>query len=89
VVLNGVYISGGETFPVHGSAVLLSNGNVEAGVLVHAMAEAIFSGHNFTANMQVTTGLEGTGGLDSDGDYLINSGIYAWSAIDCATVTIP
>jgi hypothetical protein len=89
VPLSGLYITGGETFPVHGMAVLRPDGNVEAGVLVHAMSGGIFSGHNFTASMQVTTGLQGTGGLDSDGDYVLNAGAYGWSAADCATLSIP
>ena len=90
VALNGLYVgSPPETFPVHGSAVLRPSGNVEAGVLVHSMSAGIFSGNNFTASMQVTTGLEGTGGIDTDGDYVANSTTYTWTAVDCSTVAIP
>jgi hypothetical protein len=89
VPLAGLYVSGGETFPLHGSAVLRPSGIVELGVLVHAMSGSIFTGHNLTASMQLDTGLEGTGGLDTDGDYLVNSATYGWVAVDCSTLTIP
>jgi hypothetical protein len=89
VPLSGLYIAGGETFPVQGMAVLRPSGIVEAGVLVHAMSGGIFAGNNFTASMQLTTALGGTGGLDSDGDYLVNPGLYGWVVVDCATITIP
>ena len=90
VPLSGIYIKAGETFPVHGAGVLRANGNVEVGVLVHAMSEGVSAtGHNFTASMQVATTLDGTGFLDSDGDYLVNSGLYGWASVDCSTITIP
>lgn len=89
VPLSGLYITGGESFPVQGIAVLRSNGNVEAGVLVYAMSGGAFTEHNFTASMQVTTGLEGTGGLDTDGDYVLNVANFGWAAVDCDTVSIP
>ena len=85
----GLYIKAGETFPVHGAGVLRPSGNLEVGVLVHAMSEGAFVGHNFTASMQVSTTFDGTGALDSDGDYLVNSGLYGWVSVDCSTITIP
>ena len=89
VPLAGVYVTGGESFPLHGSAVLRASGNVELGVLVHAMSSGTFNGHNLTASMQLNPGLEGTGGLDTDGDYLVNSAVYGCTAVDCSTLTIP
>jgi len=89
VPLSGLYVTGGETFPLHGSAVLRPSGNVELGVLVHAMSGGTFAGHNLTASMQLNTGLEGTGGLDTDGDYVVNSAVYGWTAVNCSTLTIP
>jgi len=71
------------------SAVLRPSGNVELGVLVHAMSGGTFAGHNLTASMQLNTGLEGTGGLDTDGDYVVNSAVYGWTAVNCSTLTIP
>ena len=56
---------------------------------MYAMSGGAFTEHNFTASMQVTTGLEGTGGLDTDGDYVLNVANFGWAAIDCDTVTIP
>jgi hypothetical protein len=89
VPLSGIYIKAGETFPVSGTGVLRPGGNVEVGVFVHAMSEGAFVGNNFTASMQVGTDLGGTGALDSDGDYLVNSGLYGWVVVDCSTITIP
>jgi hypothetical protein len=90
VPLSGIFIKAGEVFPVQGMAVLRSTGNVEAAVYVHAMSEGLFVGNNFTASMQVTTGLVGTGAIDGNGDYVHDSGtVYGWAFEECSTVTIP
>ena len=89
VPLSGIYIKAGEVFPVQGLGVLRSDGVVEVGVFVHAMAGNIFAEHNFTASMQVSPGLDGTGQRDSDGDYQGEAVIYGWVVVDCSTITIP
>jgi hypothetical protein len=92
VPLHGIYISGNlmpETFPVQGVAVLRPDGNVEVGAFVHSMSASLFTGADFTASMQVTTGLEGTGGLDTDGNGTVNVASYGWAAVDCGAVTVP
>jgi hypothetical protein len=91
VPLSGIYIAGGEVFPMQGMAVLRSTGSVEAAVFVHEMSRGAFVGNNFTASMQVTTGLEGTGAIDKNGDFVHDSGspLYAWAFEECSTVTVP
>jgi hypothetical protein len=90
VALAGIFIEGGESYPVSGSAVLRANGSVEVGAFVHSMSQAIFAGNNFTVSMQTTTGLEGTGGFDTDGDFENDAAVtYGWAAIDCKSLSIP
>jgi hypothetical protein len=90
VPLSGIYIAGGEVFPIQGMAVLRSNANVEAAVFVHEMSRGAFVGNNFTASMQVGLDLAGTGAIDKNGDFVHDSGtIYAWASEECSTVTIP
>jgi hypothetical protein len=89
VALTGIYIAAGETFPVQGVGVLRPSGNLEVGVFVHDMSGAIFTENNFAASMQTTPGLEGTGGIDNDGDHQVDLANFAWSAVECDTVTVP
>jgi hypothetical protein len=91
VPLGGIYIAGGEVFPMQGMAVLRSNDSVEAAVFVHEMSRGAFVGNNFTASMQTGTDLAGTGAIDKDGDFLHDSGspLYGWAFEECSTVVIP
>jgi hypothetical protein len=91
VALTGVYINHtpAESFPVEGAAVLRAAGNVEVGVTVHQMSANTFGSSSFTASMQVSATLEGTGGIDTDGDGAADLTTYGWAATDCKQVVIP
>jgi hypothetical protein len=39
--------------------------------------------------MQTGLTLEGTGGVDADGDNVAENTSYAWAAADCKTLVIP
>jgi hypothetical protein len=93
VPLYGIYVDTAadpdETFPFQGVAVLRASGNVEVGVHVHNMSRTTFAGPSFSVSMQTDATMQGTGGLDADGNNLAENTSYAWAAADCKALVIP
>jgi hypothetical protein len=87
ISLHGLYFGTGarRVAPLHGSAVMVSDGTVRVGFFVHATAE---SGNDFTVSGVSDTDFVGTLTFDNDGDFVPN-GTLAMELVDCATLTIP
>jgi hypothetical protein len=87
IALHGFYFSTGarRLAPVHGSAMMGSDGAVRMGLFVHSTAESV---NDFTVAGVTDTNLVGTLSYDNDGDFRPN-GTLAMEAVDCATIAIP
>lgn len=86
IPLQGFYFVGTRMgAPLHGSAMMASDGSVRFGVFIHSSAD---STNDFTAAGILDAAFQGTLKFDNDGDFVPN-GTLAVSPVDCATVTIP
>ncbi|MEZ5293700.1 MAG: hypothetical protein R2745_21630 [Vicinamibacterales bacterium] len=86
IPLVGLYFVGTRKgAPLHGSAVMASDGSVRMGLFVHSSAD---STNDFTAAGIVDATFLGTLKFDNDGDFVPN-GTLAVSPVDCATIAIP
>jgi hypothetical protein len=80
------YVTGSRRVsPVHGSAVMGTDGTVRLGFFVHSTAESI---NDFTVSGVTDANFVGTVNYDNDGDFMTN-GTLALGVVDCATVVIP
>ena len=87
VALKGIYFfSLRKPTPLHGSAVLNSDGKVRLGIVVHSSA---YIQNDFTITGAVNTAFAGTVAYDNDGDFLPNNGTLVFEAADCSTIAIP
>lgn len=87
ILLRGLYFVTGShrVSPVHGSAVMGTDGTVRLGFFVHSTAESI---NDFTVSGVTDANFVGTVNYDNDGDFKTN-GTLALGVVDCATVVIP
>ena len=86
IPLQGLFFTGARKIePVHGSAVMGSDGRVVLGAFVHSTAQSI---NDFTVAGVVDVNFVGTLNYDNDGDYVTN-GTLAMEAKDCATIDVP
>jgi hypothetical protein len=87
VSLRGFYfVTGSQKLaPVHGSAVMGSDGRVRIGVFVHSTAESV---NDFTVSGIADADFVGTLNFDNDGDFVTN-GTLAMQTVDCATLVLP
>ena len=87
VALRGLYTAPGtqRVSPVHGSAVMGSDGRVRIGFFVHTTAE---STNDFTIAGVVDADYNGTVNFDNDGDFKPN-GTLDMQRVDCSTIIIP
>jgi len=87
IALHGLYFSTGarRVAPVHGSAVMVSDGTIRVGFFVHSTSE---STNDFTVSGVTDTNFVGTLSYDNDGDFVPN-GTLAMEEVDCATIAIP
>lgn len=87
ISLRGLYFVTGShrVSPVHGSAIMGSDGTVRVGFFVHSTAE---STNDFTVSGVTDTNFVGTVNYDNDGDFVTN-GTLSMAVVDCATVVIP
>ena len=87
VALRGIYFfSTRKPTPLHGSAVLNSDGKVRIGIVVHSSA---YIQNDFTITGAVSTAFAGTVAYDNDGDFLPNNGTLVFEAADCSAIAIP
>jgi hypothetical protein len=86
IPVRGFFFTGArKAAPVHGSAVMVSDGTVRLGLFVHSTAESI---NDFTVAGVTDTNFVGTLNFDNDGDFRPN-GTLAMELVDCATISIP
>jgi len=87
VALLGLYFTTGSqrVAPVHGSAIMASDGSVRLGFFVHTTAE---STNDFTVAGVTDANFAGTVSFDNDGDFKVN-GTLDLAPVDCDTLTIP
>jgi hypothetical protein len=86
ISLEGFFFTGArKAAPVHGSAVMVSDGTVRVGLFVHSSAESL---NDFTVAGVTDTNFVGTLNFDNDGDFRPN-GTLAMELVDCATISIP
>jgi hypothetical protein len=87
VALRGFYFSTGQQLiaPLHGSAVMGSDGQIRVGFFVHSSAQGT---NDFTVSGVTDATYAGTVNFDNDGDYKTN-GTLAMQRADCSTITIP
>jgi hypothetical protein len=87
VALRGLYFTTGSlrVSPLHGTAIMGSDGRVRIGFFVHTTAESI---NDFTISGLVDADFAGPVGYDNDGDYL-NNGTLTMQRVDCSTIAIP
>jgi len=87
VALRGLYTTTGSqrVSPVHGSAVMGSDGRIRIGFFVHTTAESI---NDFTVAGVLDADYNGTVNFDNDGDFMPN-GTLDMQRVDCSTITIP
>ena len=90
VALEGLYFPRTRIpAPLHGSAVLVSDGSVRIGFFVHSSAVPVNATPNdFTISGKVDENFAGIVTFDNDGDFLPN-GSLDLRVIECATVPIP
>jgi hypothetical protein len=87
IALKGIYFfSTRKPTPLHGSAVLNSDGKVRIGIVVHSSA---YIQNDFTITGAVSTSFAGTVGYDNDGDFLPNNGTLVFEAAECSGIAIP
>lgn len=87
ISLNGIYFVTGSTrlAPLHGSAVMASDGSVRIGFFVHSTAQ---SNNDFTVAGVTDANFVGSVSFDSDGDFVPN-GTLAMQQADCASIHVP
>jgi hypothetical protein len=87
VALRGLYFATGQhrISPLHGSAVMGTDGQIRIGFFVHSSAEGQ---NDFTLSGLVDAGYNGTVGFDNDGDFKPN-GTLDMQRVDCATIVLP
>jgi hypothetical protein len=87
IALRGFYFATGQQLiaPLHGSAVMGSDGQIRIGVFVHSSAQGT---NDFTVSGVTDATYTGTVNFDNDGDYKTN-GTLAMQRVDCSTVVIP
>jgi hypothetical protein len=84
-----VFAIGSNVVPVDGTAVMRADGTVNIGVLVHNMSPSLSQPTNsFLVSMEADGAFTGTGTIDGDGDFQAD-GPVTWTAVDCASITIP
>lgn len=71
--------------PLHGSAVMGSDGQIRIGFFVHSSAQGT---NDFTVSGVVDPTYAGTVNFDNDGDYKTN-GTLTMQRVDCSTIVIP
>ena len=87
VALRGFYFATeqGLVAPLHGSAVMGSDGRIRIGLFVHSSAQ---STNDFTVSGMTDANFAGTVSFDNDGDFKVN-GTLEMQRVDCSTITIP
>ena len=87
VALRGLYFTTGSqrVAPLHGSAVMGSDGRIRIGFFVHTTAESI---NDFTVAGVVDASYAGTVSYDNDGDFKPD-GTLDMQRGDCSTLAIP
>ncbi len=74
--------------PLHGSAVLVSDGSVRIGFFVHSSAVPTADPNDFTISGKTDANFVGVVTFDNDGDFKPN-GTLDLRVVDCGTVIIP
>jgi hypothetical protein len=74
--------------PLHGSAVLISDGSVRIGFFVHSTATPTADPNDFTMAGKTDSNFVGLVTFDNDGDFKPN-GTLDLRTVDCSTVNIP
>ena len=89
VTLKGLYfVRGRLPAPLHGSAVLISDGSVRIGFFVHSTATPTADPNDFTIAGKTDSDFVGVVTFDNDGDFKPN-GSLDLRTVDCNTVIIP
>jgi len=89
VSLKGMYfVRTRKPAPLHGSAVLVSDGSVRIGFFVHSTAVPTPEPNDFTMSGTTDVNFAGIVFFDNDGDFRPN-GTLDLRVIDCSTVVIP
>jgi len=84
-----IFAIGSNAVPVHGAALMRTDGTVDVGVVVHNMSPSLSQPtSNFLVSMETDAAFTGTGTLDGDGDFQAD-GPVTWTSIDCSTIAIP
>jgi hypothetical protein len=87
--LKGIYfVPGRLPAPLHGSAVLISDGSVRIGFFVHSSAVPTADPNDFTISGTTDSNFVGIVTFDNDGDFKPN-GTLDLRSVDCSTVIIP
>jgi hypothetical protein len=87
-----IFAIGSNAVPVHGSALMRTDGKVVIGVVVHNMSPLLgASSSNFLVSMETDADFTGSGTLDADGDFTadLQLGPVTWTSVDCSTIAIP
>ena len=87
VALRGIYTvtNSQRVAPVHGSAVMGSDGQIRIGFFVHSSAD---STNDFTIAGVLDSNYNGTVNFDNDGDFKPN-GTLDMQRVDCSTIIVP